>query len=150
MMGSMSRVGCLVCALVFLLWGCAAPPWDRSEPDDAFRVFLQAAEAQDYNLVWEFLSENSKRELQGRADAFNAALPYASPRSPASMMRFGRMLSTTHEYKKIVIKSRQSDEAVVSIFLHDDAQIDVSLLRESGRWTVNLPLTSASMGNSDE
>lgn len=136
-----------VCVVVLVLgggiWGCSGQPaWKKDAPDDVLKAFLSAAESQDLPLAWEFLGHSTREALASQAASFNAAHPNLPPREGADMLRFGRMLSSTREYKKFEVTSADADKAMVSIVLHDAAQINVELRRESGRWVIDLPVAS--------
>jgi hypothetical protein len=49
-------------------------------------------------------------------------------------------MATTREYKKVKPQTVTDTTAVVSIVLHDDSEITVTMQRENNRWTVALPL----------
>jgi len=136
-----------VCVAVLVLggvvYGCSGQPaWEKDAPDDVLKAFLSAAESQDLPLAWAFLGHSTREALDSQAASFNAAHPNLPPREGVDMLRFGRMLSSTREYKKFEVTSADADRAVVSIVLHDATQIDVELRRESGRWAIDLPVAS--------
>ena len=128
-----------------LLGGCAAEPvWNRSEPDVVLKGFLQSADAQRTELVWNYLGDKTRAALEQEADAFNCSLPRddAEKRTPHQMLRFGHVISSTREYKKLEVLSSDDQKARVRIVRHNDlAPIDVELIRENHRWTVELPIS---------
>jgi len=125
------------------LIGCKAEPaWNRQDPEVVLRGFLQSAEAQRTDLVWNYLGENTRAALSHEAEKFNKNIEKNShPRKPEEMMRFGHVISSTREYKKLEVISADQSRAVVRIVrLNEMSPIDVVLTRENDRWTVELPL----------
>ena len=121
--------------------GCGGVPvWMRSAPDTVVYEYLQAVETQDYDTAWEFLSEQTRRDLDAKAAEFNAMPDHGVTVTGREMLRFGHVLSSTREYKKIAVASANDTVAEVEIILHDASKIPVTLHRESNRWAVNLPI----------
>ena len=125
--------------LSFILIGCrGVPVWQREDPEDVLDGFLQTAESQDIEAMWEFLSEKTRSRLTERAEAFNARSGVTSHRG-CDMLRPGHVLSSTREYKKLEVASQDDSSAAVDIVLHDGSRITVRLHREAGRWVIDLP-----------
>ncbi len=145
---SLRRYTSILCfSLLFgvagLLTGCKAEPlWNRPNPEIVLRGFLQSAEAQRTDLVWNYLGEKTRDALSREAENFNKLIDKNDhPRKPEEMMRFGHVISSTREYKKLEVISADQSRAVVRIVrLNDMPHIDVVLTRENDRWTVELPL----------
>ena len=130
-----------------MLGGCGAGPvWTRDDPRDVLNGFLQNAEVQNVENMWEFLSASTQEALNARAEAFNAGshdgIPYkGAPRKGCDMLRTtGHVISSTREYKKLEVSSKTDQEAMVDIVMHDGSKKSVRLHRESGRWAIDLPL----------
>lgn len=131
----------LGCVLFCCMPGCgAAPVWQRENPEVVLTGFLETAEVQDTETMWEFLDAQTRDALQKKADAFNASAENGHPRKAWEMLRPGHVMATTREYKKIKPQTVTDTTAVVSIVLHDDSEITVTMQRENNRWTVALPL----------
>ena len=129
------------CVFCVSLSGCGGTPvWQRDDPDEVVAGFLSAVEAQDSDVVWEFLSSQTREKLEKRAEDFNNLPEHGNTVRGRDMLRFGHVLSSTREYKKIIVASSDETHAAVQIVLHDGAVIPVDLHRESNRWTVDLPL----------
>ena len=91
--------------------------------------------------MWEYLSTATQKNLDKRADAFNAQSQNGIPRKGCDMLRTtGHVISSTREYKKIEVSSQTAEEAVVNIVMHDGSVKSLTLHRENGRWTIDLPL----------
>ena len=130
-----------VCILSCSILGCGAGPvWQREDPDVVLTGFLQAVEAQNTEVIWEFLDQKTRDVLQARADDFNASPENGHARKAWDMIRPGHVLATTREYKKMTPEKVSETTAIVAIILHDDSKITVTMQRESNRWTVALPL----------
>ena len=128
--------------LLFMINGCGAGPvWTRDDPRDVVNGFLQTAEVQNVGEMWEYLSTATQKSLNERADAFNAQSQNGIPRKGCDMLRTtGHVISSTREYKKIEVSSQTAEEAVVNIVMHDGSVKSLTLHRENGRWTIDLPL----------
>ena len=137
-----SGYACLVTLLFTMALaclGCKAPPvWEREDPDVVLRGFLQSADAERTDLVWNYLSKNTRDILQKKADEFNQISKTERPAH--EMIRFGHVMSSTREYKKLDVENENDLEAVVNIVKHDDSTIQVVLKKEDGHWTIDLPL----------
>lgn len=131
----------VTCIFLITLLGCGGQPvWLRDDPEDVVAGFLSAVEVQDTDTVWEFLSSSTRNELEKRAENFNQMPDHGTAVQGRDMLRFGHVLSSTREYKKIELKSSDQTHATVQIVLHDESVIPVELHRESNRWTLDLPL----------
>ncbi len=128
--------------LLFPVVGCGAGPvWTRDDPRDVVNGFLQTAEVQNVEMMWEFLSSASRDNLNARAESFNAQSKNSTPRKGCDMLRTtGHVISSTREYKKIEVSSQTADEAIVNIVMHNGSVKSLTLHRESGRWAIDLPL----------
>ena len=133
--------GVLFLCFLALMYGCGGTPvWLRDDPSEVVKGYLQAVEIQDEDTVWEFLSQNTRSQLEHQAELFNQSHPSSLPRKGADMLRFGHVLSSTREYRKIVVSTEDESHAVVNIVLHDESTLSVDLFRESDRWAIGLPL----------
>ena len=131
----------LILVFCAILSGCGGTPvWLRDDPADVVKGYLQAVESQDENTVWEFLSEQTRQKLDQSAEKFNQNPASGAPRKGKDMLRFGHVISSTREYKKIVLSTKDDNHAVVNIVLHDETTHSVELIRESDRWAIALPL----------
>lgn len=129
------------CAFVCLLSACQAPPvWERNDPEVVLKGFLQSAEAQRTDLVWHYLGQNTRTHLQQKVDAFNARFKGVMSRQPEDMIRFGHVISSTREYKKLELIQSDETGATVRIIRHDASNLDVEMKKENGRWTIDLPI----------
>ena len=128
--------------LSFMVNGCGAGPvWTRDDPRDVVNGFLQTAEVQNVEVMWEYLSTATQKSLNERADAFNAQSQNGSSRKGFEMLRTtGHVISSTREYKKLEVSSQTAEEAVVDIVMQDGSVKSLTLHRENGRWTIDLPL----------
>ncbi len=137
---------CLFYGLLFILfsvmmYGCRGTPvWLRSDPAEVVRGYLQAVESQDEEAVWEFLSQETRNQLEQKAGEYNRKHAAVQSRHGREMLRFGHVMSSTREYKKIVVATKDANHAVVNIVLHDESALSVDLFRESDRWAIGLPL----------
>ena len=124
-----------------MLYGCGGTPvWLRNDPSDVVKGYLQAVEVQDEATVWEFLSQETRNRLEQMAENYNRDHASSPPLKGREMLRFGHVLSSTREYKKIVVSTKDDNHAVVNIVLHDESTLSVDLFRESDRWAIGLPL----------
>ena len=115
--------------------------WMDDDPAAVLKAFLTTVEYQNSEKVWNYLSEENRKQLQNRADAVNALQNGTKQQIPADMLRFGHVISSTREYEKFEVKSQDEQTAVVAIILHDKSTILVEMKRENQRWTVDLPLS---------
>ncbi len=121
--------------------GCGGTPvWMRDDPKDVLYGFLQTVEAQSTETMWEYLTDETRRKLEARAEAFNANAENGDKRKGYDMLRAGHVLSSTREYKKLEVAASDDKEAVVNIVMHDETKVAIKLYREGGRWAVSLPL----------
>ena len=90
--------------------------------------------------MWEFLSDKTRKALDERASRLNDIPNHGISRSGFEMLRTGHVLSSTREYKKLVLASQNNDSAEVDIVLHNDKNIRIPLKKENGRWAVDLPI----------
>lgn len=136
------KLASILCFLMLsFCYGCGGKPvWLRDDPDEVLAGFLQTTEAQSTETMWEYLSSETRRKLEERAEAFNADTSNGEKRRGRDMLRAGHVLSSTREYKKLEVAASDDKEAVVNIVMHDETIIAVKLYREDGRWAVTLPL----------
>ena len=120
--------------------GCGSKPAYRDDPCDVVKAYLTAVEIQDNEAIWEFLSSDTRKKLDDKASQFNATPEHGKSRMGADMLRAGHVLSSTREYKKVVLASQNNDSADVDIVLHDDRNLRIQLKKENGRWAVELPI----------
>ena len=133
-----------ILAFGFLLTGMSGcggtPVWMRDDPAEVVSGYLSAVEGQNPEIVWEFLSSPTREKLEKRAEAFNEASDHGVSMRGMDMLRFGHVLSSTREYKKILVSSSDDRHATVHIVRHDESVIPIDLHRESERWVIDLPL----------
>ncbi len=129
----------IVCACLLCV-GCGSEPAYRDDPCDVVREYLYAVEMQDNEAVWAFLSGDTRNKLEQKAAQFNDLPEHGNSRAGVDMFRTGHVLSSTREYKKLVLASQNNDLADVDIVLHNDKTLRVQLKKESGRWAINLPI----------
>lgn len=128
-------------ALASVFSACQAPPvWERNDPEVVLRGFLQSAEAQRTDLAWNYLSKNTREKLQQKVDAFNQRFEGVMMRQPEDMLRFGHVISSTREYKKLELIQSDASVATVRIVRHDESGLDIEMHNEDGRWTIELPI----------
>ena len=129
------------CFLWIWISGCGGTPvWMRDDPAEVVSGYLSAVEGQNPEMVWEFLSTPTREKLEKRAEAFNQTSDHGVSMRGVDMLRFGHVLSSTREYKKIQVSSSDEHHATVHIMLHDESVIPIDLHRESERWVIDLPL----------
>ena len=129
----------IICACL-LCGGCGSDPAYRDDPCDVVREYLVAVEMQDNQAVWAFLSGDTRKKLDDKAAQFNDLPEHGNNRDGVDMFRTGHVLSSTREYKKLVLASQNNDSADVDIVLHDDKTLRIRLTKESGRWAIHLPI----------
>ena len=61
-------------------------------------------------------------------------------RHPEDMLRFGHVISSTREYKKLELIQSDASVATVRIVRHDESGLDIEMHNEDGRWTIELPI----------
>lgn len=134
---------CVLAALLFLVFmtsGCGEGPlWTRSDPDEVLYGFLLASDSMDTEAMWEYLGKDTRARLQASADEFNSTAPENGRREAHQMMRTFHVISSTREFKKLLVVSSDEQKAEVHIVLHGDDAIPVELIREDKRWAIELP-----------
>ena len=73
-------------------------------------------------------------------DTFNQRFEGVMTRHPEDMLRFGHVISSTREYKKIELIQSDESVATVRIVRHDESGLDIEMHHEDGRWTIELPI----------
>lgn len=140
----MKKKACLRAVMIILslmFCACQAPPvWERQDPEIVLKGFLQSADAQRTDLVWNYLGDHTRDILQQKADALNQRFMGVMSRQPEDMLRFGHVMSSTREYKKIELVRQDESVAIVRIVRHDAPGLDIEMRNENGRWAIDLPL----------
>ncbi len=133
-------IAALILCIGLMCCGCGSKPAYRDDPCDVVKAYLAAVEGQDNEAIWAFLSDETRKKLDDKAAQFNASPDSGRTRTGADMIRAGHVLSSTREYKKMVLASQNNDSADVDIVLHDDRNLRIQLKKENGRWAVELPI----------
>lgn len=134
---------CRLIALLLLLClptACGAKKgFELDEPQAFVKAYLQTLDAQDNDDAWAFLSARSKHSLEKLANDYNQTHDGAN-RSPAHMLRFGHVIASTREYKKIQCSTQNDAAAIVDVVLQNGNTIQIPLVKENSQWAVDLPI----------
>lgn len=134
---------CRLIALLTLLClptACSAKKgFELDEPQAFVKAYLQTLDAQDNDNAWAFLSSPTKNSLEKLANDYNQSHDGVN-RSPALMLRFGHVIASTREYKKINCTGRNDASATVDVVLQNGNTLQIHLVKENSQWAVDLPI----------
>ena len=134
---------CRLVALLSLLClpvACSAKKgFELDEPQAFVKAYLQTLDAQDNDDAWAFLSSRSKNSLEKLALDYNQTHDGVN-RAPAHMLRFGHVIASTREYKKILCSNQNESSAVVDVVLQNGNTLQIQLVKENSQWAVDLPI----------
>lgn len=117
--------------------GCARPaPNERAAPESAFRAFRDALSAGNGVVVWSFLGEETRSQLEERL----AELPESAGYTEPWQLVMANWVPTEEDIDRIE-RIEESDGAVtLEIHEHLGAVTTMVLLREGDGWVVELDL----------
>lgn len=123
------------------LCACAkVEPWESEDPAEALKVYLAALELQQLEVAWSFLLPRDQAVLASLAASLQEESGVVRP--PWEFLRPGHVVSSVREYRDVAQVGAMDEDGRVSvrIELHDGSAIIVPMLRQDGRWYVELPL----------
>jgi hypothetical protein len=121
----------------------ALPACGRDLPPDAtYRALVRAMADRDAEAAWALLSADSQRWLQERARGAAAAAPGVVS-SSARQLLVGDASLGAPSPRSIEVVSASADRAVLRVEGRAGAPQDVTLVREGGRWRVEIPRPAA-------
>jgi hypothetical protein len=117
------------------LAGCA--PQDPA-PDAVYRAFARAAAERDAAAAWPLLSSRTRAWIEARARAAADRAPGLVPPSGQRLL-FGDAAGPARPVKEIEVLRRDAERAELRLTEAGGATASVLLVREEGRWRLDLP-----------
>lgn len=114
-------------------------------PDATYRALAKAVAERDGDAAWALLSAGSQVWLQERAKGAAAAGP-GVVNSSARLLLIGDAALGARPPRSIEVVSEGADRAVLRVEAPGGAPQDVTLVREGGRWKVQIPPSPAGSG----
>lgn len=125
----------LLAAFALLLPGC-----ERELPPDAtYRALVRAMADGDEEGAWRLLASPTRARLEERARIAAAAAPGVVAPDARALVA-GDARRATRPPSVITIVRSDASRAVLRVEAPGEAPRDVQLLREDGRWRVDLPV----------
>jgi hypothetical protein len=128
----------LAAAVLAALPGCGRD----LPPDGTYRALVRAMADRDADAAWALLSVESQRWLQERARSAADAGPGVVS-SSARQLLVGDASLGAPAPRSIEVVSASAERAVLRVEGRAGAPQDVTLVREGGRWKVEIPRPAA-------
>jgi len=114
--------------------GCAR---DES-PEGSYRALARAVADRDAEAAWSLLSAGSQRWLEGQARRAAAAAPGVVPANARALL-LGDAALGARPPAAVSLASSSGDRAVLRVEPASGPAREVHVVREGGRWKVELP-----------
>jgi len=124
--------------LAALASGCTPQePWTAENPELALRAFLGGLSVGDYTTVWEFLPDSSRETFTDAASA--TAGEDLEPGPEVLAIALVRVWApTAYHIDRYEVTERSESHAVVSLHSIFGGETAVEMVRNDGRWTIDL------------
>jgi len=131
-----SLLPALVLAVVPTLLASGCKPGEKP-PDATYRAFARAAADRDAEAAWPLRSGRARAWLDARARAAAARAPGVVPSSGQRLL-FGDA-SLSRPPREIEVVENDGEHAVLKVTDAAGSAARVALVREGGRWRIDLP-----------
>ena len=131
--------------VLLVAFGCAADPSELA-PTEALTAFLSALERSTHapeqrKLAYAWLAFDSQRALAKRA-VMSSALA-GRPFEPWDMLAPGRVSFASHALPSTRLRAHvEGEHATVELPFNPSQPDKIAMVREGGRWRVDLPLSN--------
>jgi hypothetical protein len=135
-------------ALLAALAAAALPACSRDlGPEATYRTLVRAVAERDADAAWALLAPDSQAWLAERARRAAAAGPGVVTPDPRALL-LGHASLGARPPASIEVVRPGADRAVLRVEAPDAPAVEVTLVRDGGRWRVELPRSGAAGGGS--